>query len=198
MNDTTDDRKPVGRSRRRSILLIVCVVIAVVAAAVYFSRDVVPVASTTAVGNSTLKVGEKAPEFTVETDDGPFDLDAVSTPVLLEIFATWCPHCQFETHVLNDVARKYQGKLAIVAVSGSALGGDHESPESQADVNAFAQYFHVSYPIAFDPDLSVAQTYLATGFPTMLLIKPDKTIAWINSGQLPEPSLLDAINQVVQ
>ena len=77
-------------------------------------------AATKAVGQSSIKVGDTAPEFSVQTNAGPFDLAGVSTPVLLEVFATWCPHCQRETAVMNEVATQYAGKVAIVAVSGDA------------------------------------------------------------------------------
>lgn len=185
---------------RRKIVIyatIAIVLIAILAAVAFYSRQVVPSNATIATGGSKLKVGDKAPEFSVQTDAGQFDLAQVTTPVLLEVFATWCPHCQIETTALNDIAQKYQGKLALVAVSGDAFDMSHTGPESQADVNTFAQQFHVRYPIAFDPNLTVAQQYLKEGFPTLVLIRPDKTIAWINSGQIPEADVVKQINKVV-
>ena len=37
-----------------------------------------------------------APQFEVATTAGYFDLSKTRKPVFLEIFATWCPHCQRE------------------------------------------------------------------------------------------------------
>ena len=42
----------------------------------------------------------------VSSNAGPFDLASVSTPVLLEVFATWCPHCQREVPVVNCARRR--------------------------------------------------------------------------------------------
>ncbi|HTW83196.1 MAG TPA: TlpA disulfide reductase family protein [Candidatus Sulfotelmatobacter sp.] len=173
------------------------VIIAIIAAIGLANRNAVPNAASQAPMQSKLKVGDTAPEFKVDTNAGPFDLASVQTPVLLEVFATWCPHCQHETVILNDLATKYQGKIAMVAVSGSPYGMDGSSPESLADVNTFGQTFRVRYPLAFDPQLTVGQQYLLGGYPTIVLIKPDKKIAFLKDGEIPEADLVKAINGVL-
>jgi thiol-disulfide isomerase/thioredoxin len=184
---------------RKTILYLTLgvVIVAVIVAVGLASRNVVPQSASQAPMQTKLKAGDTAPEFAVQTNAGPFDLDKVDTPVLLEVFATWCPHCQHETVVLNDLAGKYQGKIAMVAVSGSANGMDGNSPETQSDVNTFGAQFQVRYPIAFDPQLAVAQQYLLGGYPTLVLIRPNKKIAWIDSGEIPEAKLVKQINAVL-
>lgn len=187
--------------RRRMVILyatLAVILIAIVAGIALASRQVVPKAASQAPMQSKLKAGDKAPEFAVQTNAGPFDLAQVSTPVLLEVFATWCPHCQRETQVLNGLAGTYAGKVAIVAVSGSPQGIDGTTPESQADVNAFGARFSVRYPLAFDPDLKVGQDYLQGGYPTLVLIKPDKTIAWVTSGEITQAELAKQIDKVIR
>lgn len=186
-----------GADRRKLIVYatIAVVVIAVIVAVALASR--VPKAASDVAMNSKLKVGDTAPTFAVSTNAGPFDLAGVSTPVLLEVFATWCPHCQRETTVLNKLAGKYAGKVAIVAVSGSPYGLDGSTPESQADVMSFGARFDVRYPIAFDGDLKVAQQYLQGGFPTLVLIDKNKKIAWLKDGEIPETDLVKAVNSVL-
>jgi thiol-disulfide isomerase/thioredoxin len=154
---------------------------------------IVPQSATETHQQSTIKVGDKAPEFAASTTAGPFDLASANTPVMLEVFATWCPHCQRETKIIDDLYAKYGKQISIVAVSGSNVGGDGNGPASQADVIAFAQKFNVKYPIAFDPDLKVANAYLQSGFPTIVVIKPDKTISYIGDGELAESTLETAI-----
>ena len=171
------------------------VVIGIVVAVGLASR--VPKAASEAPMNSKLKVGDAAPQFTASTNAGPFDLAAVSTPVLLEVFATWCPHCQRETIVLNDLAAKYAGKIAIVAVSGSPYGINGSEPETQADVMSFGQRYSVRYPIAYDPDLTVGSKYLQGGFPTLVLIDKNKKIRWIKDGEVPEADFVKQIQGVL-
>jgi len=185
--------------RRKIVLYAVIgvVILAVIVGVGLASRNSVPKAASNAPMDSKLKAGNTAPEFTASTNAGQFDLAQVSTPVLLEVFATWCPHCQRETTVLNDLATKYAGKLAIVAVSGSPYGIDGSSAESQTDVNRFGAQFQVRYPLAYDPDLKVAQLYLQGGFPTLVLIDKNKKITWIKSGEVAEPDFVKAIDPVI-
>ena len=191
--------RPPDRRKLIGITTLVVIVIAVIAVVGLYSRPntVVPQNATKAIGSASIKVGDTAPEFSVQTNAGPFDLASVSTPVLLEVFATWCPHCQHETSVLNAIAAKYQGKLAIVAVSGDAFNMDHNGPESLADVNSFGATYNVRYPIAFDPELKVAQAYLKDGFPTLVLISRDKKITWMQDGEVPPAALEGAIKGVI-
>jgi thiol-disulfide isomerase/thioredoxin len=191
--------RPPDRRKLIGITTLVVIVVAVIAVVGLYSRPntVVPQNATKAVGSASIKVGDKAPEFSVQTNAGPFDLAGVSGPVLLEVFATWCPHCQHETTTLNTIAAKYQGKLAVVAVSGDAFNMEHNGPESLADVNTFGATYNVRYPIAFDGDLKVAQAYLKDGFPTLVLISPDKKITWMQDGEVPPAALEAAIKGVV-
>ncbi len=185
-----------ARPDRRKLILyatIAAVVLGVIVAVGFASR-VPKAASDAPIAASKLKVGDPAPNFAVKTNLGDFELANVSTPVLLEIFATWCPHCQRETVALNAVTQKYAGKLAVVAVSGSPYAGDGKSAASQDDVTAFGDQLKVRYPLAFDPDLKVAQQYIKAGFPTLVLIDKNKKVRWITDGETPEADIVKAVD----
>ncbi len=185
---------------RKTILYatIAVVIIGIVAAVGFASRtSVVPENATKAVGQSKLKVGDTAPTFTIATNAGNFDLAGVSTPVLLEVFAPWCPHCQNEAPILNDLATKYAGKLAIVAVSGDAVDLEHNTAESESNVHVFADQYQTRYPIAFDRDLKVAALYLRQGFPSVYVIDKNKRIRFEQEGEIPEADLVKAIDSAL-
>ncbi len=187
------------KSPRTLIALATIVVVScgIVAAIVLSNR--VPTSATTPLGDAGVVVGSHAPTFSVSTTEGPFDLADVKTPVLLEVFATWCPHCQREVAVLNSLERKYGAQIAFVGVCGSPYSNpDTGAPSSQSDVLAFAQAFSVGYPIAFDPDFLVAQKYLKTGFPTIAIIDRSKTVTYIDSGEITESHLDAAIAAVLK
>ncbi len=187
------------KSPRTLIALATIVVVScgIVTAIVLSNR--VPTSATTPLGDAGVVVGSHAPTFSVSTTEGPFDLADVKTPVLLEVFATWCPHCQREVAVLNSLERKYGAQIAFVGVCGSPYSNpDTGAPSSQSDVLAFAQAFSVGYPIAFDPEFLVAQKYLKTGFPTIAIIDRSKTVTYIDSGEIPESHLDAAIAAVLK
>ncbi len=136
--------------------------------------------------NAQATMGQKAPEFQTPTTDGPFDLASADKPVFLEVFATWCPHCQRETAVIDRLYQKYKDRVSFIAVPGSDTGMDGTTPASQFDLLNFQQRFNVKYPIAaYDPNLTVAKLYLKGGFPTLAVIDKNKTITYLNSGEVP-------------
>ncbi|MGB8267813.1 MAG: TlpA disulfide reductase family protein [Candidatus Velthaea sp.] len=187
--------------RRKPILYVTLavIVIGLIVAVGYLSRNpsIVPQAATEAHPQAQLKVGDTAPQFAVSTTAGPFDLANSTTPVFLEVFATWCPHCQHEVPILDGLNTKYGKRVQFVGVSGSALGIDGNVPESQADVINFVGKFGVTYPVAYDPDLTVAKQYLSTGFPTIVVIGKDKKVKAILDGEIPQAQLEKAIQDVL-
>jgi thiol-disulfide isomerase/thioredoxin len=182
---------------RNVIIYATIAVIAIGAIVAVALANRVPMAAQTVNPNTALTVGNTAPEFTANTDAGTFDLASVTSPVFLEVFATWCPHCQHEVPIVDALAKKYAGKIAFVGVTGSPYGIDGSSPENQADVNAWVQKLNVTYPVAFDPNLTVANTYLQGGYPTLVLIGKDKKISMITSGEIPMATLEKSITTLL-
>jgi cytochrome c biogenesis protein CcmG/thiol:disulfide interchange protein DsbE len=175
---------------------IAIVAIAIIIAVASQSR-VSQVAQTPNPAASGLVAGSAAPPFQITSNAGAFDLATATTPVFLEVFATWCPHCQREVPVVNALAAKYAGKIQFLGVSGSPYGVDEKSPENQADIDAWVKALDVKYPIAFDPDLKVANQYLQGGYPTIVVIDSAKKVHYVGSGELPPATLQKAIDGVL-
>ncbi len=146
-----------------------------------------------------LSVGQAAPAFSAATTSGPFNLPAADhKPVLLEVFATWCPHCQHEVSILNPLFHKYGDKVHFVAVSGSPYSSDEKSPSSQEDVMNFVQKFKVAYPIAYDPDMTVAHKYLQGGYPTIVVIGRDGKIAAVRDGEISQQQIQQDLDKTLK
>jgi thiol-disulfide isomerase/thioredoxin len=175
-------------------IALVVVLLGVVAFLSSPANPLIPKAATTVNQKASIAVGSTAPNFTVSSTAGPFTLDDVRTPVLLEIFATWCPHCQHETVVMNQLANEYRGKVDVIAVSGSPYAIDGSTAGSQEDVQLFGQHFDVTYPLAYDPTLDVANKYIQGGFPTIVLIDANKKIRWLADGEIPIGDVQKQIN----
>jgi thiol-disulfide isomerase/thioredoxin len=188
---------------RRTFALgtLAAVVLIAVAAIVYYytgpgHRSVQTASQSPIVGKA--QVGQPAPTFEVSTTAGLFDLAAVTKPVFLEVFATWCPHCQRMTSVVDRLYRKYRSRVEFVAVSGSETGMDGVSASSQLDVLNWVRRFNVQYPVAYDPLLNVANLYLQGGFPTFAVIGKDKKVAYLSTGEVSFRELDSAIQKVLR
>jgi len=191
--------KPKASADQRKLIMYVTLAVVIIGGfvAVGFASRVPQAATQAPHGPAAIKVGQKAPQFAASTTAGLFDLSTAQTPVFLEVFATWCPHCQRETTVVDALAAKYGKTISFVGVSGDAHGMDGSEPETQADVLSFAAKYKVTYPVAYDPDLKVAGAYLQTGFPTFVIIKKDKTISYIGDGEVAQDVLDKAIKAVL-
>jgi peroxiredoxin len=145
-----------------------------------------------------LPVGTEAPPFTLKTPAGK----AVSLSefrgkaVLLEIFATWCPHCAAEAPHLRELANSLPAsKYAFVSIDGS--GADAPS------VFAYHVFFGLPFPALLDPDPNapavtfpahgptgpVSRAYHTTYFPTFYVIDPKGRITWRSDGEQPDALL---------
>lgn len=164
-------------------ITIVVVIAGVLIAVRYANTGGVQKSATQAPALGTAKLGEPAPEFSAATTQGYFDLAKTRKPVFLEVFATWCPHCQRETAIIDELYQKYKDRMDFVAVTGSSVGMDRTSPSSEQDTLNYAQQFHAQYPVAFDGSLSVAKQYLQGGYPTLVVIDRDKKISYLSSGE---------------
>jgi thiol-disulfide isomerase/thioredoxin len=186
-----------SRISRKTIIYATIAVLAIAAIVAVALANRVPKAAQAVNPSTTLAAGDTAPTFSVDTNAGPFDLASVSSPVFLEVFATWCPHCQHEVPIVDALAKKYAGKVAFVGVTGSPYGLDGSSPENQADVADWVTKLGVTYPVAFDANLTVANTYLQGGYPTLVLIGKNKKIAYITSGEIPAATLEHAVDALL-
>ena len=74
--------------------------------------------------------GKQAPDFTLRDASGKsYHLAAQrGHPVLLEFFAVWCPHCQRESSVINQLEAAYNAKgLRTLAVLANPYGKNYDN-----------------------------------------------------------------------
>lgn len=188
-------------SRRQlgGITIAAIVAIAIVAVAVYALVPSLRLKNASqAPITGKAQVGQPAPEFAVSTTDGLFDLKSSDKPVFLEIFATWCPHCQRETATIDKLYQKYKSRVDFVGVSGSDTAMDGTTAASQLDVLNWVRRFNVQYPVAYDDSLGVANSYLQGAYPTLAVIGKDKNVAYLNSGEVSYGDLAAVLDKALR
>jgi len=132
---------------------------------------------------AVAEVGAKAPDFTVELlDGGSFTLDDHladdGRPLVLNLWASWCPPCRDEIPDISDFAEANED----VAVLGVAVEDVLE------DSKSLAAELAPSYPLAFGGK-EFREAYPTVGLPATFIIDPDGSVSNIVNGIVDQESL---------
>ena len=149
-----------------------------------------------------LPVESFAPAFTLKTPQG----QSVSLSqyrgrvVLLEFFATWCPHCNAEApHLRKLYATLPKSIYAFVSVNADG--------ETAPSVFAFHRYYGLQYPALVDSSSQpgsfttqgaagpVTSAYHVAAYPTFYIVGPQGRIAWRSDGEQPDALLRQQLSK---
>jgi cytochrome c biogenesis protein CcmG/thiol:disulfide interchange protein DsbE len=125
------------------------------------------------------EVGDVMPAYSTTYLDGKtFDIAAEKgNVVLLNVWATWCGPCRYETPELQALHEKYgQRGLKVIGVSIDEGGLD--------GVKSFVNENKITYPIALDAEGRVANVLRTTVLPTSVMIGRDGRIVWRKVGAI--------------
>ncbi len=211
-------------ARRRRLGIIAGTVTAVVIAAIIIATVVLNQSSgqTAALVDpaalssppTQLAIGSKAPNFDSATIDGKHYTLAGQHghPVLMEMFAIWCPHCQAETAVLNQLDKSYASKgLRSFSVLSSPYGKDFETSNQtdtrlagKSDINFFKNTFNVAHPILVDRDFATANKYGLVngpggqGFPSIYILDGNGIVRYRSTAEVPYADLAKAVDAAIK
>lgn len=115
--------------------------------------------------NSSLNVGDIAPDFELPSLDGkPMRLSQFKgQPILLSFSASWCPDCRVEAPLLQDLHESHPELIVLLVDS-------NETPEI---VQNFSDEFGFTFPVLLDQDGSISKLYQIFAIPTGLFIDSD-------------------------
>jgi cytochrome c biogenesis protein CcmG/thiol:disulfide interchange protein DsbE len=113
------------------------------------------------------------------------------TPVVVNIWGSWCGPCRAEAPTLRDAAAQYGSKVQF-------LGVDVQEP-SQKSGATFIVGAGWTYPSVFDPRGAAIQTSLGLiGTPDTLFYSASGGLVLTNPGPITEDSLLRGIRQLLR
>jgi len=157
-----------------------------------------PASAAKLITSGLLPLGAGAPDFTLRTPTGSrVELRSLrGKAVLLEFFATWCPHCNAEAPHLQDLyARLPHRKVAFVSIDGNS--------DDAASVFAYHVWYGLPFPAVLDqgshtvtfpehgPLGPVTQAYGVSEWPTFYVLDPSGRVTWRSGGEQPD-ALLEA------
>lgn len=143
-------------------------------------------------GGDVAQSVEKAPGFTVEDYDGNIVSlnDFAGKPIVLNIWASWCPPCKAEMPDFEAAYKKYGDEVVFLMVN--ATGGQ----ETVASAKSFIGNSGYTFPVYFDTAYEVSYAYQATSIPKTFFIDRDGNLVAHAPGALSGEALEKGINMI--
>jgi peroxiredoxin len=141
------------------------------------------------------QTGFLAPEFSLMTNNGEeITLSELrGQPVVVNIWASWCPPCRAEMPALESVYQEYKDQgFVILAVNAT----NQDDPDQAI---AFAQSLGLSFPILFDDQGEVSNQYQVRALPSTFFVDAHGVIREvIVGGPMSEALLRIRVQQLME
>jgi thiol-disulfide isomerase/thioredoxin len=145
------------------------------------------VAPSPGLSRDTVRVGDAAPAFLMDTLDGiSVSGDFHGRPAYINVFATWCPPCRRELPTILQQAKTYRNRIVFLFV-------DEQEPATK--VKSFALSFGVPRPVAVDRG-EFAATFNVHGLPESIFIDRRGIVQYIYRGTIPDGVLADQLGKL--
>jgi thiol-disulfide isomerase/thioredoxin len=113
------------------------------------------------------------------------DRPGPGTPMLVNVWGTWCPPCVREVPLLVDLVEQAQGAVSVVGVL---------TQDTASNGLEFARQFGMNYTSVLDDDGAVMRTY-SPGPPVTLFLSPDGAVRHVKRGEFKDAAELRTLLQ---
>lgn len=165
---------------------VVVVISLTILVAIAVGRRPVVVPKTLVIGNQGLKIGQKAPDFSLPSLNNKNQISlalANREPMILTFFASWCEPCKSDLPVIESFYLKNSSQIAVIGI---------DTGDTKSDAISFIKTYHVTFPVAYDPTQELANDlYLIPGMPTTYFISSKHQVLGEQVG-IVKPSTLEA------
>ncbi len=154
-------RRTAGLASRHKVITGVAAafITAVIAVSLATSGAAAPPAYRAAAGFTLSALGQPGQQVSLSQYPG--------RPVIVNFWASWCGPCQEETPLLASWYKQQHGHVVLLGLDENDIA---------ADALKFAAAKGVSYPIGFDPKVTVAPAYGVDGLPQTFFLNAEHRI----------------------
>jgi cytochrome c biogenesis protein CcmG/thiol:disulfide interchange protein DsbE len=105
-------------------------------------------------------------------------------PLIVNFFASWCPSCKQETPMLARFYRTEHGAVPLVGMDENDTTGNALS---------FAKASDVTYPLAWDPNLTGANAYAVAAMPQTFFLNARHQLVYHVIGRITSTELTQGL-----
>ena len=151
-------------------------------------------------------IGKPVPKFRLESLDNPgqfYQADVLTQgkPVLLNVWATWCPPCREEMPDIEALYKEYgenSEDLVILSVANpKTKDNPNNNDKTIEEVTKFMEDNGYSYPALMDTTGDVLLQYYITAFPTTFMIDREGRVIGYANGALTKDIMKNIITQAL-
>ncbi|WP_245833035.1 redoxin domain-containing protein [Oceanobacillus timonensis] len=137
-----------------------------------------------------VEIGDKAPDFTLETLDGESVQlsDFQGERVMINFWATWCPPCKQE---MPDMEQFYQEHDPVI-LSVNLTDGEMNTEQ----VGQFMQELELTFPVLLDKEGEVSQLYRIQPIPMTYMVDAEGIIQFKSFGALSYKQMVKQYEQM--
>lgn len=128
-----------------------------------------------------------APVYTMEGKPVTLAEVARGKPVVVNVWATWCPPCRREMPTLDKAAARYEGRVVFVALDAN------ENPQQ---VKAFLNEVGATHVMPVIDRGEVQRQLGVTAYPTTFFIDSGGRISGRHFGEISAPALEDQLSRL--
>lgn len=154
-----------------------------------------PIGSSTEGGIPNPRKGFTAPDFSLQAVNG--DVISLSElrgqPVIINLWASWCPPCRAEMPAIQNIYREYHDQgLEVVAINAT-------NQDNPSEALAFVKANELTFPILMDIDGNVSRLYQLQALPTTFFVNSTGKIQdVVVGGPMAETLIRVRVNQLLE
>lgn len=139
-------------------------------------------------------IGKSLPTFTIVDKDGSSktQADFAGKPTLYVAWASWCPDCQEQLPILNELRQEYADKVQFVFVNLLVRG------ETEAKAQAYMQEKDYQFDYYADKNAEYLDVMRVQSIPTTVLVDKDGTIKTVYEDVQTKETLTTALNDLLK
>ncbi|MCL5264286.1 MAG: TlpA family protein disulfide reductase [Chloroflexi bacterium] len=139
-----------------------------------------------------LAGGKPVPDFTLRDLSGNLVSlsDFRGKPVLLNVWASWCPSCRGEMSDLEAFYNEYSSQgVVVVGVNAS---------EDRGTVASYVSRQGLTFPVLLDTDGKVGNMYRVDGLPASFFIDKDGILRAMRVGAIAKRDMIQLMSRLIQ
>ncbi|TMN20713.1 thiol-disulfide oxidoreductase ResA [Lentibacillus cibarius] len=172
---SVEKAKAAKKNKKRNRLIFRTIILALLLVAVIYA-----LVSNFNKDKTDISVGSQAPDFKLEQINDNNDLENVKLSdyegkgVMLNFWGTWCDPCKKEMPYMQSLYPEYKKKgVEIIAVNLDT---------TKLVVDKFINKFDLTFPVPYDSNKEVRDSYQVGNIPSTFFINPDGEIVEMVEG----------------